>query len=159
MLLVARSFAGEDGGRRAAPFLVLAPMALFVATTGDAVFMALAAWSIALLALAVDHGRLLLALAAGGAGATTLYFTYGLVPLLAALGVVVLWHGRRSPRRRSDRSSPPPSSARPPSWRRGRRPGSGGSTGSTSPTTSTACGPATTGRTATSWWPTWSCSR
>jgi len=98
VLLVARWFAGEGTARRAAPFLVLAPMALFVATTGDAVFMALAAWSIAVLALAVAWGRRLLAAAAGALGATTLYFTYGLVPLLAALGLVVLVHGRRQGR-------------------------------------------------------------
>jgi hypothetical protein len=94
VLLSARLLAGEDAARRAAPYLVLAPMALFVATTGDAVFMALAAWSIALLALAAAHDRTSMALAAGAVGATTLYFTYGLVPLLAALGAVVVWRWR-----------------------------------------------------------------
>ena len=94
VLVVARCVAGEDAARRAAPFLVLAPLALFVATTGDAVFLALAAWSIALLALAAEHRRPALAVAAGAVGATTLYFTYGLVPLLAALGAVVLWRWR-----------------------------------------------------------------
>jgi len=94
VLLTARTVAGEDAARRAAPYLVLAPMALFVATTGDAVFMALAAWSIALLALAAAHGRASIAVAAGALGATTQYFTYGLVPLLGALGAVVLWRWR-----------------------------------------------------------------
>jgi hypothetical protein len=94
VLLTARTVAGEDAARRAAPYLVLAPMALFVATTGDAVFMALAAWSIALLALAAAHGRPSVAVAAGALGATTLYLTYGLVPLLGALGGVVLWRWR-----------------------------------------------------------------
>jgi hypothetical protein len=94
VLVVARAVAGEDAARRAAPFLVLAPMALFVATTGDAVFLALAAWSVALLVLAAEHRRPVLAAAAGAFGAMTLYFSYGLVPLLAALGAVVLWRWR-----------------------------------------------------------------
>jgi methylthioxylose transferase len=94
VLVVARAVAGEDAARRAAPFLVLAPMALFVATTGDAVFLALAAWSVALLVVAAEHHRPALAVAAGGIGAMTLYFTYGLVPLLAALGAMVLWRWR-----------------------------------------------------------------
>ncbi len=94
VLLAARTLAGEATARRAALYLVLAPVALFVATTGDAVFMALAAWSIALLALAAAHDRASLAVAAGALGATTLYFTYGLVPLLGALGAVVLWRWR-----------------------------------------------------------------
>ena len=95
VLLVARAMAGAAPTRRAAPFLVLAPLALFVATTGDAVFMALAAWAIALLALAAQHDRMVLAAVAGAAGALTLYFTYGLVPLLATLGGAVLWRWRQ----------------------------------------------------------------
>jgi hypothetical protein len=95
VLITARLLAGEDAARRAAPFLVLAPLALFVATTGDAVFMALAAWAVALLAVAGANDRLVAAGAAGAVGASALYFTYGLVPLLAALGAVVLWHWRR----------------------------------------------------------------
>ncbi len=96
VLITTRLMAGESAARRAAPFLVLAPLALFVATTGDAVFMALAAWAVALLAVAGAHDHLGAALAAGAVGALTLYFTYGLVPLLAALGAVVLWHWRES---------------------------------------------------------------
>jgi hypothetical protein len=56
--------------------------------------MALAAWSIALLALAARHRRPALAVLAGALGAMTLYFTYGLVPLLAALGVVIVGRWR-----------------------------------------------------------------
>ena len=94
VLVTTRVVAGEGAARQAAPFLVLAPLALFVATTGDAVFMALAAWAVAFAAMAGVAGRadarLGLATAAGAVGAMTLYFTYGLVPLLAALGVVVV---------------------------------------------------------------------
>jgi hypothetical protein len=95
VLLATRALAGEAAARRATPFLVLAPLALFVATTGDAVFMALAAWSIALLALAAERDRVTLAVAAGATAAMTLYFTYGLVPLLATVGGAVLWRWRR----------------------------------------------------------------
>jgi hypothetical protein len=90
VVLAARAVGGDAAARQATPFLVVSPMALFVATTGDAVFMALAAWSIALLALAAGHRRPALAVLAGALGAMTLYFTYGLVPLLATLGVVVV---------------------------------------------------------------------
>jgi hypothetical protein len=94
VVLAARAVGGDAAARHAAPFLVVSPMALFVATTGDAVFMALAAWSIALLALAARHRRPALAVLAGALGAMTLYFTYGLVPLLATLGAVVVWRWR-----------------------------------------------------------------
>ena len=68
VLLVARWFAGEGTARRAAPFLALAPMALFVATTGDAVFMALAALAAAIWLVEGEAFMLVLfvPLAAGG---------------------------------------------------------------------------------------------
>jgi hypothetical protein len=91
VVLTAGAVAGEAAARRAAPFVVLAPLALFVATTGDAVFMALGAWAVALLALALHHRRASVGAAAGAVGALALYFTYGLVPLLACLGAVVVW--------------------------------------------------------------------
>ncbi|HEV7536319.1 MAG TPA: hypothetical protein VGP90_11825, partial [Acidimicrobiia bacterium] len=94
VLVTTRLLAGDAAARRATPFLVLAPLALFVATTGDAVFMALAAWAVALLAVAAAHDRLGVAAAAGAVGTMALYFTYGLIPLLAMLGTVVRWHWR-----------------------------------------------------------------
>jgi hypothetical protein len=91
VLVAARELTGEQAARRAAPFLVVAPMALFVATTADAVFAGLAAWAVALLAVAARRQRAGTAVAAGALGTLTLYFTYGLVPLLLALGGLVLW--------------------------------------------------------------------
>jgi hypothetical protein len=97
VLLATSVVLGSDtAARRAAPFLVLAPMALFVATTGDAVFAALAAWAITLFALGSRRDHVALALAGGAVGALTLYFTYGLVPILVALGAVVVWRLRNA---------------------------------------------------------------
>ncbi|MEP6462339.1 MAG: hypothetical protein ABJC62_02760, partial [Frankiaceae bacterium] len=77
--IVVRVFADEATGRRALPFLVLAPTALWVATSMDAFFLGVTAWGVALLASA-DRSRWL-ALGAGlllGAG---LYLSYGLLAM------------------------------------------------------------------------------
>lgn len=92
-----RALAGEDWARRATPWLILAPAAIWVGVAPDAVFAAVAAWAITLLALAaVRPGR-----AAAGygfaAGLTLgycLYLSYGLV-LLAPLALAVLIAARR----------------------------------------------------------------
>lgn len=47
-----RVLVGADAGRRAVPFLVLAPTAVFVATSADALFLGVTAWAVALFALA-----------------------------------------------------------------------------------------------------------
>ncbi|MFI0374007.1 hypothetical protein ACH35V_39630, partial [Actinomadura sp. 1N219] len=50
-----RVLAGERAARAAVPFLVLAPLALWVATAMDAFFLAVAAWGTALLAVAAHR--------------------------------------------------------------------------------------------------------
>jgi hypothetical protein len=95
VLLATRAVAGTGPARTVAPFLALAPFALFVATTGDAVFTAATAWSISLLVLALTtpRGRAADGLALGGGvvGGITLFLTYGAVPLLVAVpGAVAL---------------------------------------------------------------------
>ncbi|MCO5972965.1 hypothetical protein [Actinoallomurus soli] len=47
-----RRLAGAETARRAVPFLVLAPTALWVATSVDALFLGVAAWAVALLTVA-----------------------------------------------------------------------------------------------------------
>jgi hypothetical protein len=98
VLAAVRVLVGEDAARLLAPFLVLAPWTLFVATVGDAVFTTMAAGTVALLAAATTRpGRASVgwATAAGALGALTLHFTYGLVPLLALLGGTMLVARRR----------------------------------------------------------------
>ncbi|MGH2705665.1 MAG: hypothetical protein ACRDJ4_11385 [Actinomycetota bacterium] len=86
VLLAVREFGGEERARAGAPFLALAPAAIWAATSMDAVFAAAGAWGVALVVLAIARrGPRSDALAAGGGlvfGAG-LFLTYGLPPLLA----------------------------------------------------------------------------
>jgi methylthioxylose transferase len=52
-----RVLAGADVARRAVPFLVLAPTALWVATSVDALFLGVAAWGVALVAIGAAGTR------------------------------------------------------------------------------------------------------
>ena len=56
VLVTVRALADEALARRAAPFLVLAPAAVWMGTSADGYFAAVAAWAVALLALAVTGG-------------------------------------------------------------------------------------------------------
>ncbi|MFB6815250.1 hypothetical protein ACFCV8_11965 [Streptomyces sp. NPDC056347] len=92
VLITIRALAGERLARRAAPFLVLAPVAVWAGTSADAYFAAVAAWSVALLALAATRSVRLPTAAAFASGllfGLTCYLSYGLtliaVPLLAVL--------------------------------------------------------------------------
>jgi hypothetical protein len=99
VLVTVRIVAGEHAARVFAPFLVLAPWTLFVATIGDAVFATMAATTVALLAVAATRRSPAAVAWAGGAGALgalTLHFTYGLVPLLVLLAGAVLVVRRRA---------------------------------------------------------------
>lgn len=99
VLVAVRALADESLARRAAPFLVLAPAAVWMGTSADAYFAAVAAWAVALLAVAVT-GRSLGA--AGGSGllfGLTCYLSYGLT-LVAVIAAAVLLLGRDGIRRR-----------------------------------------------------------
>ncbi|RKS73510.1 hypothetical protein BZB76_4203 [Actinomadura pelletieri DSM 43383] len=95
-----RCAAGERAARAAVPFLVLAPLALWVATAMDALFMAVGAWGTALLTVAARRdrggvGAVAAAVAAAAGGGLLLgclpYLSYGLLPLAAVpLAAVVL---------------------------------------------------------------------
>ena len=82
VLVALREVAGERAARSAAPFVALAPIALWVATSADALFAGVGAWGACLLVLATGregHRGSLLAVAGGlllGAGAL---LSYGLV--------------------------------------------------------------------------------
>ncbi|MET7730581.1 hypothetical protein ABZT02_04380 [Streptomyces sp. NPDC005402] len=99
VLVAVRALADESLARRAAPFLVLAPAAVWVGTSADGYFAAVAAWAVALLALAVRGPRpTLYGLCSGLLFGLTVYLSYGLT-LMAVVAGAVLLLGRGSSRR------------------------------------------------------------
>ncbi|MEX2459333.1 MAG: hypothetical protein WD770_10160 [Actinomycetota bacterium] len=92
-LIAAREVAGEDAARRAAPFVALAPFALWVATSMDGAYLGIGAWSVALLVLATGRtGARSRALAAGGGAVfgIGLLLSYGLAPLALVPAAVAI---------------------------------------------------------------------
>ncbi|EUA41189.1 putative membrane protein [Mycobacterium avium subsp. avium 2285 (R)] len=163
VLIGVRALADEPTARRAAPFVALAPTAIWVAVSADGYFAGVAAWGIALLAVAVHRPVRFPALTAAGAGLLLgwgVFCNYGLMlmglpaaaVLAAAPGRLATagrsgvrccgrWAPRRWPRSRWRLPSPSP-----------------GSTGSTAiPLCSNAIGRASpkTGRSSTGAGPTW----
>lgn len=91
VLVAVREVSGEDVARRTAPFVVLAPLALYVATTADAFFAGVGAWAVALVVVASGrHGRTgdWLGLAGGVLFGFTAMMSYGLI-LLAIVPLAV----------------------------------------------------------------------
>ncbi|WEO99421.1 hypothetical protein A6P39_038285 [Streptomyces sp. FXJ1.172] len=99
VLVALRALADEKLARRAAPFLVLAPAAVWQGVSADGYFAAVAAWSVALLALAVTRRSLWCAAASGLLFGLTCYLSYGLA-LFALTGAAVLVLGRSGLRQR-----------------------------------------------------------
>lgn len=102
VLVTIRVLAGEGLARRAAPFVALAPAAVWVGTSADGYFAAVASWFAALLALAVTHRTVSWARAAAAFGSgllfgLTCYLSYGLT-LFALIGAGVLLLGGVRPR-------------------------------------------------------------
>ncbi len=89
VLVTARTLGAEAPARRAAPFLVFAPAAVWQAVSADAMFAAVAAWGAAALAVAAVRRRVLPAVVAGLLLGYCVMLSYGL-PLLAILAVTVL---------------------------------------------------------------------
>ncbi|MGX1852432.1 hypothetical protein [Streptomyces sp. NPDC055299] len=92
VLVALRALTDEPTARRAAPFLVLAPSAVWVGTSADGYFAAVAAWSLALLALAATRRTRhpsAAALASGLLFGLTCYLSYGLT-LIALIAAAVL---------------------------------------------------------------------
>ncbi len=88
-----RVLGAEEHARRAAPFLVLGPAALFMSVSADALFAAVGAWGLALLALAATRttrrSAVLWSIGAGLVLGATVMMSYGLV-LLGPLALAVL---------------------------------------------------------------------
>ncbi|WKX23450.1 hypothetical protein [Streptomyces sp. HUAS CX7] len=99
VLMTVRVLAGERLARRAAPFLVLAPAAVWLGTSADAYFAAVAAWAVALLALAVTRRSAGWAAGSGLLFGLTCYLSYGLT-LFAVVAAAVLLLGLRGVRER-----------------------------------------------------------
>ncbi|MGW3339621.1 hypothetical protein ACWDCL_19330 [Streptomyces sp. NPDC001009] len=89
VLVALRVLADERLARRAAPFLVLAPAAVWMGASADAYFAAVAAWALACLALALTRRSLPWAGASGLLFGLTCYLSYGLT-LIALIGIAVL---------------------------------------------------------------------
>ncbi|MGW2832396.1 hypothetical protein [Streptomyces sp. NPDC001286] len=93
VLIAVRALADEQRARRAAPFLVLTPGAVWVGTSADGYFTAVAAWAVAFLALAVTGRRPAAAgFASGLLLGLTAYLSYGLT-LFALIAAAVLLLG------------------------------------------------------------------
>ncbi|BBY17850.1 hypothetical protein [Mycolicibacterium litorale] len=92
ILVAVRTLADERTARLAAPFVAVAPTAIWVAVSADGYFAGVAAWGIALLALAVRRrGRVpeLSAVAAGLLLGWAIFLNYGLA-LMALPAIAVL---------------------------------------------------------------------
>ncbi len=86
VLIATKNVAGEEFARRAAPFVAVAPAALWIGTSGDALMAGFGAWAVALVVLATGrHDRRgdLLALSGGLLFGVAFMTSYGLVLLLA----------------------------------------------------------------------------
>jgi methylthioxylose transferase len=98
VLATLRTIAGETGARRAAVFVVFAPIALWVATSADAIFAGVAAAGVCALAYSGGRrfpGTCLLAFTGGLALGTCLMLSYGLVLLAPIAAAAVLLASRR----------------------------------------------------------------
>jgi methylthioxylose transferase len=92
VLVTMRLLGAEADARRAAPFLVIGPAAIWQCVSGDALFAAVAAWGMAALtAAAVGSGtrRWVWSIAAGLLLGSCMMLSYGL-PLLGLLAVTIL---------------------------------------------------------------------
>ncbi|MFJ9895602.1 hypothetical protein ACIQPR_20040 [Streptomyces sp. NPDC091280] len=96
VLVAVRALADEQLARRAAPFLVSAPAAVWMGTSADGYFAAVAAWAVAFLALAVTGRRpRATGLAAGLLLGLTVYLSYGLTLFALIAGAALLLGHRR----------------------------------------------------------------
>jgi hypothetical protein len=99
VLITVRALADESVARQAAPFLALAPAAIWIATSTDALTMGTAAWVVALLVLAGQRRDVVGDVFAVGAGALASFValqSYGLV--LMAVPIVVFAVAQRRAR-------------------------------------------------------------
>ena len=96
VLITTKAIGGQDLARRVAPFVALAPAAVWIGVSADAYYAGVAAWGLALLALAASGtGRypLPLSLGAGILLGWAVYLDYGLI-LMAIPALAILMAAR-----------------------------------------------------------------
>ena len=93
IVITVRALADEATARRAAPFVAVAPTAIWVAVSADGYFAGVAAWGVALLALAA-HGTVrfpaLVATAAGLLLGWAVFLNYGLALMALPVSAVLV---------------------------------------------------------------------
>jgi hypothetical protein len=97
-LIAVRETAGGRVARRAAPFIVIAPAAVWIAVSADALFAGVGAWSVALMVLAIYRRgvrSVLAALFGGVLFGVALFLSYGLI-LLGLIPLAVALSARRA---------------------------------------------------------------
>ncbi|NEB82546.1 hypothetical protein G3I40_46160, partial [Streptomyces sp. SID14478] len=97
VLVTVKALTDEGTARGAAPFMVLAPAAVWVGTSADGYFTAVAAWAVACTALAATRRRRTAAVAAGLLFGATCYLSYGLVLVAVVVATVLLQARTRRP--------------------------------------------------------------
>ena len=93
VVIAVRALTDEQTARRAAPFVAVAPTAIWVAVSADGYFAGVAAWGIALLAVAVHRAVRFPALVAAGAGLLLgwgVFLNYGLMLLVLPAAAVLV---------------------------------------------------------------------
>jgi len=93
VLLTLHTLGASALARRAAPFLVFGPAAIWQAVSADGMFAAVAAWGLAALALGAVRHSIAWSSLAGLLLGYAVMLSYGL-PLLGILALAVLWLGR-----------------------------------------------------------------
>jgi hypothetical protein len=93
VVIAVRALADEQTARRAAPFVAVAPTAIWVAVSADGYFAGVAAWGLALLAVAVHRAVRFPALVSAGAGLLLgwgVFLNYGLMLLVLPAAAVLV---------------------------------------------------------------------
>lgn len=98
VLVGVREVAGEELARRAAPFVVLAPVAIWIGTSADALYAGVGAWAVTLPLLATgrrDGRGDAYALGGGALFGALVFLSYGAL-LLVLIPCAVAWRRRRA---------------------------------------------------------------
>lgn len=95
-IVAVRAVADEGAARAAAPFLAFTPAAVWVATSGDALFAGVATCGVALVAVAVvapagSAHRAPVAVAAGLVLGVALHLSYGVAPMGLLVAALLAW--------------------------------------------------------------------
>ncbi len=94
LVVIVRLCSRGDAWRRVAPFAIVAPYAVWMGTSADAVFTALGVWGVVGVALSARAGvvrtRWLSGVLGGSALGFAIFLSYGMAPFLIVTGMVIL---------------------------------------------------------------------